>query len=105
MPIYEYECSQCRHRFERRQGFHEEPIAMCPQCDSKARRVIHASAVIYKGSGWYVTDYAHKSVAGGNGQKPAESKAKGDGAEKATVPVASEKKPEASKKKSEAKET
>lgn len=95
MPIYEYECSGCRHRFERRQGFHEEPVAVCPQCEGKSRRVIHASSVVFKGSGWYVTDYARKSIVGGDGQKPAEAKAEGDGAATAKTPVASEKKSEA----------
>ena len=95
MPIYEYECSECRHRFERRQSFYEEPIALCPQCEGKARRVIHAFSVIYKGSGWYVTDYANKSIVGGDGRKPAEAKAESDSAEKAKAPLASEKKPEA----------
>ncbi len=60
MPIYEYECSQCLHRFDRRQDFDDEPVAICPECQSKARRVIHSVAVIYKGSGFYTTDYARK---------------------------------------------
>jgi putative FmdB family regulatory protein len=56
MPIYEYECGRCRYRFEMRQGFDEEPEAMCPQCQGRARRVFHAAPIIYKGSGFYVTD-------------------------------------------------
>lgn len=57
MPIYEYECTQCGHRFDRRQRFDDEPVALCPECQSKARRVMHSVAVIYKGSGFYTTDY------------------------------------------------
>ncbi len=56
MPVYEYECCDCHHHFERRQRFDEEPIAMCPKCEAKARRVIHSVPVIFKGSGFYTTD-------------------------------------------------
>ena len=56
MPIYEYECGHCRYRFEMKQGFDEEPQAMCPQCQGRARRVFHSTPVIFKGSGFYITD-------------------------------------------------
>ena len=56
MPIYEYECGDCHFHFERKQGFDEEPVAVCPECQGKARRVIHSIPVIFKGSGFYVTD-------------------------------------------------
>ena len=56
MPIYEYECSLCHCRFERKQRFDEEPVAMCPKCKGKARRVIHSVPIIFKGSGFYITD-------------------------------------------------
>jgi putative FmdB family regulatory protein len=56
MPIYEYECNECCHRFERKQRFDDEPVAICPKCQGKARRVIHSVPVIFKGSGFYVTD-------------------------------------------------
>ena len=56
MPIYEYECSLCRLHFERRQRFDEEPVAICPKCQGKARRVLHSIPVIFKGSGFYITD-------------------------------------------------
>ena len=56
MPIYEYECDICRCRFERRQRFDEEPVAICPECQGESQRIIHPSAVIFKGSGFYVTD-------------------------------------------------
>jgi len=56
MPVYEYECGHCSFRFEMRQGFDEEPQAMCPQCQGRARRVFHSTPVIFKGSGFYVTD-------------------------------------------------
>jgi putative FmdB family regulatory protein len=56
MPIYEYECGHCNHRFEVKQSFDEEPQAICPQCQGKARRVFYAAPVIFKGSGFYITD-------------------------------------------------
>ncbi|HUV45892.1 MAG TPA: FmdB family zinc ribbon protein [Dehalococcoidia bacterium] len=56
MPIYEYECSLCHFHFERRQRFDEEPAAICPKCQGKARRVLHSIPVIFKGSGFYITD-------------------------------------------------
>ncbi len=56
MPIYEYECGLCHFRFERRQRFDEEPVALCPKCQGKARRVLHSIPIIIKGSGFYTTD-------------------------------------------------
>ena len=56
MPTYEYECSLCHFQFERRQRFDEEPVTMCPKCEGKARRVLHSIPVIFKGSGFYITD-------------------------------------------------
>ena len=56
MPIYEYECQDCRCHFDRRQRFDDEPVAICPECQGKARRVINSVPVIFKGSGFYITD-------------------------------------------------
>ena len=56
MPIYEYECGKCRHSFEKKQRFDEEPLAICPECQGKAKRVIQPSPIIFKGSGFYITD-------------------------------------------------
>ncbi|MBA7593488.1 hypothetical protein ES703_00411 [subsurface metagenome] len=61
MPTYEYECSACQFRFERNQRFDDEPIAMCPQCQSKARRVLHSVPIFFRGSGFYSTDYGRGS--------------------------------------------
>ena len=57
MPIYEYECTSCGHRFEKRQSFHDEPKADCPECETEAKRVFHPAPIIFKGSGFYVTDH------------------------------------------------
>jgi len=56
VPTYEYECSLCHFRFERKQRFDDEPVAMCPECQGKARRVLHSVPIIFKGSGFYTTD-------------------------------------------------
>jgi putative FmdB family regulatory protein len=78
MPTYEYECESCNFRFERKQRFDEEPVAMCPKCGGKSRRVIHSVPVIFKGSGFYTTDSrkgvpkpekGKKGVSGGEKEK------------------------------------
>ncbi len=56
MPIYEYECGKCRFHFDMKQGFDDKPQAMCPQCQGKARRVFQSTPIIFKGSGFYITD-------------------------------------------------
>ena len=56
MPIYDYECGLCHFRFERKQRFDEEPVAICPECRGKARRDLHSVPIIFNGSGFYVTD-------------------------------------------------
>ena len=56
MPIYEYQCGTCHCHFERRQRFDEEPVAICPECQGKGRRVINSVPIIFKGSGFYITD-------------------------------------------------
>lgn len=56
MPLYEYECDACAYRFERQQRFSDPPVTNCPQCEGAVRKVFHPASVIFKGSGWYVTD-------------------------------------------------
>jgi len=64
MPLYEYLCSSCAHRFERIVKFSDAPLTKCPQCGKEtAKQTISAPAVQFKGSGWYVTDYARKGSA------------------------------------------
>ena len=62
MPLYDYECATCGNRFELRQGFNADPVEPCPRCEGLAKRRFHSPAVIYKGSGFYTTDYARKTV-------------------------------------------
>lgn len=61
MPLYEYECKKCHHRFERIQKFSDPHVKKCPDCGGPVEQVVSAPAVQFKGSGWYVTDYAKKS--------------------------------------------
>lgn len=72
MPYYEYCCTECGHSFDLRQGFDAEPIAECPKCGKESRRKFLPVGVIYKGSGWHVTDYARKNYDGpsSNGKEP-----------------------------------
>ena len=62
MPIYEYQCAKCGHRFERMQKFSDPPPKKCPQCRGRVEQLMSAPAVQFKGSGWYATDYARKSA-------------------------------------------
>ena len=57
MPRYDYRCVECEHNFELRQSFSEAGKGTCPQCSGEGQRVYHAVPVIYKGSGFYTTDY------------------------------------------------
>lgn len=60
MPIYEYECRRCNHRFELIQKFSDKPRKRCPECSGAVDRLISSAAIRFKGTGWYVTDYADK---------------------------------------------
>ncbi|MCE2540620.1 MAG: zinc ribbon domain-containing protein [Acidobacteria bacterium] len=60
MPLYEYECNDCEHRFERIQKFSDPLVSTCPVCDGEVRKLLSSPAIQFKGTGWYVTDYAKK---------------------------------------------
>ncbi|HVM94670.1 MAG TPA: FmdB family zinc ribbon protein [Terriglobales bacterium] len=63
MPLREYQCKKCKHRFEKIQNFSDKPLKKCPECGGPLEQLLSAPAVQFKGSGWYVTDYAKKSGA------------------------------------------
>lgn len=63
MPIYEYECTSCGERFEVIQKFSDPPVKACKLCKGTVRKVLAAPALQFKGSGWYITDYAGKNAA------------------------------------------
>ena len=80
MPIYEYECGLCGFCFERKQRFDEEPVARCPKCQGKTRRVIHSVPIVFKGSGFYTTDSrkgGNTEVKKGKEELPSEGKREG----------------------------
>ena len=60
MPLYEYECDACGHRFEKIQKFSDPPLETCPKCGGPVHKLMSAPAFQFKGTGWYVTDYAEK---------------------------------------------
>ena len=72
MPIYEYVCKKCHHKFEKIQKFSDPKIKKCPECGGPVEQAIHAPAVQFKGTGWYVTDYAKKGESKDSGSKPKE---------------------------------
>ena len=74
MPLYEYECDVCGMRFERMQHVSDEPVEVCPECGGHVRRLIHPVGIVFKGSGFYVTDNRAKSPTTGKSSytKPSE---------------------------------
>lgn len=88
MPIYTYRCENCGTQFERRQSFNDEPLTVCPECNqSQLRKVITPAGIVFKGSGWYVTDHKSKSSAVQPASAKAGSESKSDS--KDAAPVAS----------------
>ncbi|HEV8375171.1 MAG TPA: zinc ribbon domain-containing protein [Candidatus Polarisedimenticolia bacterium] len=69
MPLYEYECSKCGHRFEKIQKFSDPLVKTCPKCKGKVQKLPSAPAIQFKGSGWYITDYARKGESSGSEEK------------------------------------
>ncbi len=86
MPLYEYQCKKCHSLTERIQKFSDPPLTVCPHCGGELEQLLSAPAVQFKGSGWYVTDYARKGSSSG--------KSSGDGAASSS---SSESKPDAGK--------
>jgi putative FmdB family regulatory protein len=91
MPLYEYQCDACGRRFEKIQKFSDEPLTVCALCGKgPVQKLPSSPAIQFKGSGWYITDYAKKgttpageaastsSSSGETKEKPAESKSKTD---------------------------
>jgi putative FmdB family regulatory protein len=97
MPLYEYQCEACDHRFEVIRKFSDPPIETCPKCGGPVRKLQSSPAIQFKGSGWYITDYARKDSAAesksdGSASGDSATKAeKTDKADKADKPVKSDK--------------
>ena len=95
MPLYEYRCTKCGHRFEKIQKFSDPHVKKCPKCKGKVEQLLSSPAVHFKGTGWYVTDYAAK---GAGASKDKEESVKPE-EKKADEKKPDEKKPEETKKK------
>ncbi|MGD9903906.1 MAG: FmdB family zinc ribbon protein [Vicinamibacterales bacterium] len=67
MPLYEYQCQSCGHRFEKIQKFSDPPESTCPTCGGAVEKLLSSPAIQFKGSGWYITDYA-RAGKGGDGK-------------------------------------
>jgi putative FmdB family regulatory protein len=93
MPLYEYECEACRRRFEIIRKFSDPPVERCEVCGGAVRKLLSSPAIQFKGSGWYITDYARKS----EGSSSPSSSASGDPGTKAEPkPAADDAKPKSS---------
>lgn len=79
MPTYRYRCKECGHEFEARQRMSDDPLSKCPVCGGPVRRVVGSVGIVFKGSGFYVTD--HRSTNGKGRVQPVE-KASGDADDK-----------------------
>jgi len=98
MPLYEYQCKKCHHRFEKIQKFSDPHVKKCPRCGGAVEQLLSPPAVQFKGSGWYVTDYAKKSGATSQQSSDGGASDKGEKVEKKE-----EAKPKSEHKKSEKK--
>jgi putative FmdB family regulatory protein len=90
MPLYEYECESCGHRREVIQKFSDPPLTVCDTCGGPLRKLLSSPAIQFKGSGWYITDYARAGKSekvDGTGAK--EGAAKGEGASESNAKGAS----------------
>src|SRR5260370_32839533 len=77
VPLYEYRCKKCKHRFEKIRKFSDKPLKKCPECGGPVEQLLSAPAAHFKGSGFYATDYARKgsgSAEDGRSAKPKEEK-------------------------------
>jgi putative FmdB family regulatory protein len=63
MPIYSYRCEKCGTRFDRMQKFTDKPLTRCPECRGQVKRLIQPAGIVFKGSGWYITDSKKASSA------------------------------------------
>ena len=79
MPIYEYQCLSCGKKTELLQRMNDAPLAACPSCGGEVKKLISSPAVQFKGSGWYVTDYAGKKGAGASGSSDSKSEGTSEG--------------------------
>ena len=99
MPIYEFECKKCKAKLEVLQKMNDKPLVKCRKCGGRLEKLVSQSAIQFKGSGWYVTDYA------GNGRKAAEKAEKDSATSSASDDKKSDKSEKKTKESSPAKKT
>jgi putative FmdB family regulatory protein len=92
MPLYEYVCQDCQRKTEVLQGLREKQLKICPHCGGKLKKAFSAPAIQFKGSGFYITDYARGTNAGKSGTSP-----KSESESKSSEPKSSESKPSEAK--------
>lgn len=102
MPLYEYQCESCAHRFELIQKYSDLPPEACPACGGAVRKLFSSPAIQFKGTGWYITDYARKGGTGAGKDQGSSSASSGDasssgGESKSSESKAAESKPAESK--------
>jgi putative FmdB family regulatory protein len=84
VPVYEYRCEKCGNQYEKREGFDAPARQKCPKCRGRAQRVLHAASVVFKGSGFYITDNRKTPAEPSGESAPAKSD---DGASTKTAPA------------------
>jgi putative FmdB family regulatory protein len=100
VPLYEYKCEKCGNRFEKIESLSASSIKKCPKCGGKAERLLSPPAIQFKGTGWYVTDYAGKKSSGADSSGGDGAKSSETGSDKAA-----ESKPGSSEKASKSEKT
>ena len=105
MPLYEYECDACAHRFERIQKFSDPLVDVCPKCAGHVRKLLSSPAIQFKGSGFYITDYPKQGKTGGSSESSSSSKSESSqkSADKSDTKSDSSEKPSKSSESSESK--
>lgn len=84
MPVYQYACRDCSYEFEKRQGFNDDPLTVCPTCEGTVQRVITPVGIIFKGSGFYINDSKKDSKNGQTKNSTIPSASDSDGKSKET---------------------
>jgi len=87
MPIYEYECQKCKSHTEAFQKVNDKPLTKCKKCGGRLEKMISAPAIQFKGSGWYVTDYAAKATKGEKSESESSSEKKTEKKSKDSSPA------------------
>jgi putative FmdB family regulatory protein len=97
MPTYVYACDTCQVQFEKFQSFHDEPLRECPSCQSAVRRVLQPAGIVFKGSGWHITDYkGGKSAATSSASTSSDASSASSASDSAPAPATPTPAPESS---------